>query len=316
MDCHPATLSLRPLPMNRRHFLGSSFAALAHLPMRAQTSVTPAPFTIGLVADAQYADIPPQGTRFYRQAVDRLGAAVDHFQGQDLAFCAHLGDLIDRNWDSFDAIEKPLQQSRHPWHHALGNHDFDVLDALKARVPERLRTPQRYRAFEYGRFTFVILDTNDVSTYAHAAGTPAQAAAQAELTAHVAARLPQAKPWNGGIGPTQLAWFARQCREAQARGHKVIVLAHHPVLPAGSHNVWNAPEVIQVIERHRNVVAWLNGHNHAGAFADHAGVAFVTMRGMVETAETTAFATARIHPDRMVITGHGREPSRELVFRA
>jgi hypothetical protein len=36
---------------------------------------------------------------------------------------------------------------------------------------------------------------------------------------------------------------------------------------------------------------------------------------MVETPDTTAFATATILPDRMFITGHGREPSRELVFR-
>jgi hypothetical protein len=39
------------------------------------------------------------------------------------------------------------------------------------------------------------------------------------------------------------------------------------------------------------------------------------MHGMVETATTTAFATAKILPDRLVLTGHGREPSRELVFR-
>jgi hypothetical protein len=36
---------------------------------------------------------------------------------------------------------------------------------------------------------------------------------------------------------------------------------------------------------------------------------------MVETLATTAFATAQVLPDRLVLTGHGREPSRELVFR-
>lgn len=301
--------------MNRRHFLGSTLAALAHGPLRAQTPSSAGSFSIGLVADAQYADIPPHGTRYYRQAVPKLAAAVEHFQGQDLAFCAHLGDLIDRSWDSFTAIEQPLSQSRHAWHHVLGNHDFEVIDAMKGRVPDRLRVPRRYRSFEYGSFTFVILDTNDVSTYAHAAGSPESTAAQTELAAHVAARLPQAKPWNGGIGPVQLAWFDRQCTAAKTRGHQVIVLAHHPVLPVGSHNIWNAPAVLQVIERHRHVVAWLNGHNHAGAFAVHEGVPFVTMRGMVETPDTTAFATAHIRPDRLLITGQGREPSRELVFR-
>jgi hypothetical protein len=95
----------------------------------------------------------------------------------------------------------------------------------------------------------------------------------------------------------------------------VIVLAHHPVAPHNDHNVWNSPAVLTALKNQPAVVAWCNGHNHAGHFADHAGVPCVTMHGMVETAATTAFATVRILPDRLVIAGHGREPSRELVFR-
>jgi len=62
-------------------------------------------------------------------------------------------------------------------------------------------------------------------------------------------------------------------------------------------------------------VAWFNGHNHAGAFGERHGVPFLTLHGMVETADTTAFATAQVLADRIVLTGHGREPSREMVFR-
>jgi hypothetical protein len=98
-------------------------------------------------------------------------------------------------------------------------------------------------------------------------------------------------------------------------GRKVILLAHHPVAPADRHNAWNDGELLALIDRHPNVVAWLNGHNHAGNFAERHGVPFVTMHGMVETPDTTAFATATILPDRMIITGRGREPSRELLFR-
>ena len=275
----------------------------------------PAGFEIGLVADAQFADIDDKGTRFYRQSIGKLGAAVEHFNGQDLGFCVHLGDLIDREWRSFDEISRPLVASRHRWHHVLGNHDFDVLDELKAKVPGRLGMEQRYRFFDHREFRFVILDTNDVSTYAHAAGSAERIAAAAELTRLEAEKVRQAKPWNGGIGAAQLAWFDRTCMAARTERRQVIVLAHHPVAPENEHNVWNSPHVLKLIERHSHVVAWLNGHNHAGNFAEHAGVPCVTMRGMVETADTTAFATTRILPDRLVITGHGREPSRELVFR-
>ncbi len=298
---------------NRRGFLKATLLAAA-APAILRGAVQ-AGFEIGLVADAQFADIDDKGTRFYRNSLKKLGEAVEHFNGRNLDFCAHLGDLIDREWRSFDEITRPLAASRHRWHHLLGNHDFDVLDELKAKVPGRLGMEQRYRFFDHREFRFVILDTNDVSIYAHAAGSAERIPAAAELQRLEAEKVRQAKPWNGGIGAAQLAWFDRMCTAARTERRKVIVLAHHPVAPDNEHNVWNSPAVLKLIKRHSHVVAWLNGHNHAGNFAEHAGAPCVTMRGMVETAATTAFATARIMADRMVITGHGREPSRECVFR-
>jgi hypothetical protein len=88
------------------------------------------------------------------------------------------------------------------------------------------------------------------------------------------------------------------------------------VYPDNDHNVWNAAEVLAVLDRHPQVVAWFNGHNHAGNFGVRSRVPFVTLRGMVETQDTSAFAVARVLSDRIVLTGQGREPSRELVFRA
>lgn len=303
--------------LSRRKFLGAAAAALAGAPYIARGAAGPqAGFEIGIATDAQYADIPPRGTRFYREGAARIAEAVDHFNRRQVCFCVHLGDIIDRDWGSFDAILKPLEQSRSRWHQLLGNHDFDVLDEMKLKVPARMGMPARYSFFDYEDFRFVVLDTNDVSTYAHPAGSPERAAAEAELARVQAANLPQAKAWNGGMGRPQLEWLERTCRAAAAGRRRVIVLAHHPVAPANEHNLWNADEVLAIVERHRNVVAWLNGHNHAGAFGEVKGVPFVTFRGMVETADTTAFATARILQDRMIVEGHGREPSRELVFRA
>lgn len=300
----------------RRAFLKTATLATVGLPFVSRgAAAASAGFEIGLVADAQYADIEAKGTRFYRASLARLGAAVEHFNGRDLAFCAHLGDLIDREWRSFDEIMRPLAGSRHRFHHLLGNHDFDVLDELKPKVPGRLGMPRRYYTFDHAGFCFVVLDTNDVSTYAHRSGSAEQANATEQLARLKTAKAKQAQPWNGGIGAEQLAWLDRTCAAARTAGRKVIVLAHHPVSPSSAHVVWNDAEVLAVIDRHPNIVAWLNGHNHAGAFAERNGVPYVTMRGMVETADTTAFATARILPDRLIITGHGREPSRELVLR-
>jgi hypothetical protein len=301
--------------MNRRDFLKTSLGALASVPLIARGASSTG-FEIGLVADAQYANVEAKGTRFYRQSIAKLGGAVEHFNGRDLAFCVHLGDLIDREWKSFEEITKPLQASRQRWHQLLGNHDFEVLDQHKADVPKRLGMTARYGSFDHAAFRFVVLDTNDVSTYAHAAGTAERATAATQLAQLETAKVAQAKPWNGGLSPAQLSWFDRTCAEAKGANRRVIVFAHHPVFPHGVHNVWNADDVLAVIDRHRHVVAWINGHNHAGAFGERNGVPFLTMHGMVETRDTTAFATARILDDRIALAGHGREPSREMKFRA
>ncbi len=307
-------IAMNSPPVSRRRFVGTALAVVAGAPYLARGAARGG-FEVGLVADAQYADVAAKGTRFYRQSLAKLAAAVDHFNGRDLDFCVHLGDLIDREWRSFDEILQPLAQSRQHWHQLLGNHDFEVLDALKPRVPERLGMAQRFTSFGHGGFHFVVLDTNDVSTYAHAAGSPEHAAASRELARLLAAKVRQAKPWNGGLGAAQLAWFDGECVAARVAGRKVIVLAHHPVFPEQEHNLWNAAAVLAVIDRHPHVVAWLNGHNHAGAYAERNGVPYLTMRGMIETADTNAFATAQFLADRIVLTGHGREPSREMVFR-
>ena len=198
---------------SRRGFLGAAVAA----PFIAR-GATKELFAIGLVADAQYADVPDKGTRFYRASIGKLGAAVEQFNRTDLAFCVHLGDLIDREWRSFDEITRPLSSSRHRWHQLLGNHDFDVLDTEKPRVPERLGMKWRYGSFDHGGFRFVVLDTNDVSTYAHPSGAPERAAAERELVRLQAAKMRQARPWNGGIGAEQLAWLERELTAARKSG--------------------------------------------------------------------------------------------------
>jgi predicted phosphodiesterase len=297
----------------RRRWLAAASTAVA-APGLLKAAAKPL-LELGLVADAQYADVEAKGTRHYRESISKLSTAVAHFNERPLAFCVHLGDLIDRQWRSFAEIKAPLAGSRHAFFHVLGNHDFDVQEEEKARVAEEVGLKSRYHAFDREGFRFVFLDTTDVSSYAHAAGSPEHAAGVAELERLQAAGVPQAKAWNSGLGERQMSWLTEQCGDAAAKRLKVIAFAHHPVAPAGGHNAWNSAEVLKLMAKHRNVVAWINGHNHAGAYAEVDGVHCLTMQGMVETADTTAFATAALHADRLVLTGHGREPARELVFR-
>ncbi len=299
--------------LNRRTFLSAGTLAIG-APAILKGATAPLS-TFGILADAQYADVPAEGSRFYRNSVAKLGDAIENYNRQELAFCIHLGDLIDRDWNSFDAILKPLQACRHPVKQVLGNHDFDVQEDFKPRVPQRLGMPQRFYHFDREGFRFMVLDTTDLSTYGNPAASPEHAAAGVALEKARKANLPQAKPWNGGLGAAQMLWLERLCAEAAGQKLKVILFAHHPVFPANALNIWNSDELLALAARHPHVVASFNGHNHEGNFGEQEGLPFVNLRGMVETANTTAYATASLHADRLILTGQGRETSRELVFR-
>jgi manganese-dependent ADP-ribose/CDP-alcohol diphosphatase len=299
--------------LSRRRFITASLALAVTGPSLTGASRKPA-LRLGLVADPQFADIDPSKTRFYRQSIGKLAEAVEHFNSLDLKWCVNVGDLIDRRWQSFDEVFKPLATSRHKFHHLLGNHDFEVPDAFKVRVPKRLGLKHRYYSLWEDGFCFVMLDTTDVSPYAHAENSKESSAANAEWKRLAATGAINAQPWNGAVGERQLKWFDDTCRRAATTRRKVIVFAHHPVYPADNHCEWNSDALLKVVERNQNLVAWINGHNHAGAFGVHAEVPFITLQGMVETEDTNAFAVVHLYSDCLELVGHGREPSRELKF--
>ena len=70
--------------------------------------------------------------------------------------------------------------------------------------------------------------------------------------------------------------------------------------------------MIAVFDRHPCVRAYFNGHHHAGNFAERNGIPYVTFRSMLHQPEITAFSLAEVYPERIVISGRGREVSREL----
>ena len=140
--------------ISRRKFLAAT-AASASFPAILRAAEKPA-LHLGLIADPQYADIDPIATRYYRQSIGKLTEAVDHFNSLELDFCVNVGDTIDQQWQSFDAILKPLEKSKHKFHHILGNHDFDLPDDQKAKSPARLGMPAKVLHLRARRILFRI----------------------------------------------------------------------------------------------------------------------------------------------------------------
>lgn len=267
-------------------------------------------FSIGAIADAQYADAPDNGQRMYHTSPGKLAAAVADFNRQRLAFVVHLGDFIDKDWASYDALLPVARKLRHPVHFVLGNHEFAVDDAHKRQVPAKLGMKQRYYSFERQGWLFLVTDGNDLSSYAWPAGSPER---KRSLAAH-AALYPDKPLWDGAIGGEQLAWMDAELGRADRRHLKVMVFSHFPVWPENPHNLWNAPAVIALLERHPSAKIWLDGHNHDGNYGERAGIHYVNMKAMLDTPETS-YARLDFFKDRVELRGTGRQQDLTLRLR-
>ena len=276
-------------------------------------------FTFGVVADVQYCDCDARGSRYYRASLDKLAHAVEVFNREEPDFVVQLGDLIDRDAASYGDVLPVLRRLEAPAYHVLGNHDFSIGEAVRGGVRQEvakvLGMERAYYDFRHGGWRFVVLDGNDVSLHATAEGE-ARRRAEETLASLRERGAVHAQVWNGGLGADQLAWLGRTLADADARGERVVLFGHYPLFPDDAHNLWNAEAVVALLEAHPSVAAYISGHNHAGSYAVRGGIHFLTLRGLVETPDTSAFALIEVTPEGLRVRGWGREPDRILPFRA
>ncbi|RLL41119.1 phosphatase [Oceanobacillus piezotolerans] len=266
----------------------------------------------GILPDIQYCDCEANGTRYYRNSIEKLKEASETLNEENVDFTVQTGDLIDRDLSSFSTILPIFNTIKGPKYNVLGNHDFSV---PTEEVVDILGMPNQYYDFKYKNWRFVVLDTNDLSFYANPEGSEKYEQAEEMYTALKEAGASNAQTWNGGISDEQLTWLQGVLAKAEQRNEKVIVFAHHPAYPENEHNVWNDKEVRETLESHNNVVAYFNGHNHVGNYGLHNGIHYVNLKGMVETPDTTSYAIVQVYKDRIEIDGYGREQDRVLEIQ-
>lgn len=297
--------------MKRRKFIGITLP-LVTMSMSRAAEGDQATVSFGVIADPQYADIEPKWTRFYRKSLGKLETAIKELNKHELSYITTLGDLIDLDFKSFDAVMPIYEKLRHPHFPICGNHDFSVLDEEKSKVLEKMKLAEAYYSKSMSGWRFIFLDGTDVAVYRHPANDPLTGEAQKRLQELRKAGKEQAQDWNGAIGAEQFAWLEKELAAAREMKQRVILFNHYPVFPEHIHNLWNASELVALIGKNDHIVAYMNGHNHAGNYVTHNGCHYLNFKGMVETESDTAYAIVRCFDDRLEIEGYGLEPDRKL----
>lgn len=266
-------------------------------------------FSFGVIADCQYFDTPGTGMRKYAASKEKLKNCVDDFNTLNLEYVVSLGDFIDRDFDSFDEVIPIYNQLQVPHYHVLGNHDFSVEDDLKKKVPQKMGMASTYYDFEVKGWRFIVLDGNDISFNAHPEGSQEYA----DATQYYMEHNIKSPKWNGAVGARQLAWLRATLKEATQQNENVIIYCHFPVFPKNIHNLWNAEELMALLAGFSCVKAYINGHNHKGGYGMRDGIHYVTLRGMLDT-EQTSYAVIRVDGESIDVTGYGREENRTMVI--
>lgn len=303
-------------PMSRRRFMRSSVMATA-AGMTARPHAEPVPvnpddplFSFGLIADIQYADIPPRGSRYHRESLGKLEACVDVFNGMELAYVIDLGDMIDRDLDSFAPVLSRYEQLQAPWRVALGNHDFTGND--HPGILALLGMDQSYFSWRVHGWRFIVLDGNDISGFAWPRDSE-RAQEAARIIEDIDARGGRnGRSYNGGLGARQLTWLWHTLQEAVDAVEPVLVFCHFPIYPDNTHNLLNTEVLLELLSACPQVVAYFNGHNHRGNYGIYQGIHCVNIHGVVEAEDTNAFATVDVHKGHLMLNGFGRQESRKL----
>ncbi len=253
-------------------------------------SVPQTSFSFGVVADIQYADKDARGARHYRSSLDRLDECVDELNRHDLAFTIQLGDIIDGNETTeatatdLDTVLQHCSQLNMPLYHVIGNH---CLTADREGLQQKLGLESSYYDFavpEAAGWRFIVLDGMDGGY--------------------------------GSLSEVQLAWLKTTLDAARAAREKIIVFCHFPLIERAASNLrMQQPDpVLQELIASGCVVAYFAGHDHAGGYAFQDGIHHITLKGMVEAADSNAYAIFEVRPGQLKETGFGLEPGREMVF--
>jgi len=263
-----------------------------------------------LTTDVHFADKVAAGTRYYRDSMAKMRAAVGEINAvaaadpAGLAFAMTLGDFVDsagteltdetisREAAYVRDIEAEWSQVRAERQYVLGNHCVEALTKaeffeLTGARPAPYSFDVRFRGGAEGIHA-VVLDACFTS-----AGEPYGR---------------RNFDWRDTNVPAeQVAWLEADLASSRL---PVLVFVHQRLDGEGDLFVNNAADVRSVLTRSGKVLAVFQGHSHQNALEVVDGIPYCVVRAMVEDAgpANNAFATVEIFDDLSIaLSGRYRQ---------
>ena len=275
MEC-TVTLSRRAVLRNGSLLLGSGW-------LHGMADGTPA-VRFGMVTDVHHADKPEWGTRYYRESLAKLRAAVAQIRGSHPAFLIQLGDLVDAAKD-LDTERHWLKQALGTLgeggvqlHSVLGNHCIQTL--TKARFLEEAGRERGYYSFDRAGFRFIILD----------------ACYRRDGMSYDAGNF----DWKDTEIPLpERQWLKQQVESAPRH---VLIFVHQRLDIPGVHTVASAPEVRHLLESSGKVLAGFQVHSHQNDYREINRIHYCTMRAVIEGsgAESNGYSVVSVYAEGRV----------------
>jgi len=257
------------------------------------------PFTFGVIADCQCGSLDCN-------SVPKLEEAVDFFNTTDIAFCAHLGDFIMNGFQHYPLVQPVYESLNAPHYYVFGNHEWDIPEAEKPGLVNMLNMPDYYYDIKVENFRFIFIESCELAFY--------NEAAHPELVNERDSiyEIYGGQTNSGGLSQNQLAFIEATIAQTVLDDENVILFGHHPIYPVSNKNIWNDVELINILEQYSNVVAYMNGHNHAGDYAIKNGIHYVTFKAMLS--HTNSFSLIEVVEDTLNVRGFGEADDYALTF--
>lgn len=259
--------------------------------------------SFGVVTDVHWADEPTRGRRDYLASANKLRQCVDFWNTQGLEFVIECGDFVDRgDLGTIQRINAVYRRAAAPTRCVLGNHDFVAFPRTK--VIRALGMPAAYYSYGAKGWRFIVLDGLNLSEIGWQKDSPQWQAGHAVRERLIAEKAPDAFHWNGGVGPEQRSWLAKELAAATAKREKVVVFCHIPTLPGTCRRgwlLWDHAEVVKVLDTCPTLVAYMCGHDHLGGYGVRNGVHYVTYPAMVEGTAASRSFVVDAYDDRLVV---------------